>query len=175
MGQVVAFVLGSASGLPADLGLAMRLVIPDTVVAVNAAGREFNGPLDHFATMHPEMAVGWLEARRQNSLPMPKNLWCPASARRDTRLPWRHAPSWGGSSGLFGVAAAIEAGATRIVLCGVPLDGSGHFDDPQPWKDALRYRAAWTCRRPQLIPVCRSMSGWTRELLGAPSSDWLAG
>lgn len=170
---MIAFVLGSASCLAADIDAAMRVVIPDFVVAVNAAGRDFNGPLDHFATMHPELATGWLLARDKASLPPPRALWCPISARRDQRLPWRHAPSWGGSSGLFGAAVAMEAGADRIILCGVPLDSSGHFDDPRPWKDALRYRAAWTCRRAMLVAKVRSMSGWTQALLGAPTREWL--
>lgn len=170
---MIAFVLGSASSLPADIDMAMRLAIPDFVVAVNAAGRDFAGPLDHFATQHPELAAGWLLARERQNLPPPGTLWCPRTARRDQRLPWSHAESWGGSSGLFGVSVALAAGADRVILCGVPLDATGHFDDPKPWRDALRYRSAWTCRAGFLGKHVRSMSGWTRQLLGAPSSAFL--
>ncbi len=42
------------------------------------------------------------------------------------------------------------------------------------WGDAPHYREAWTDALPEIAGRARSMSGWTRDLLGAPTADWIA-
>lgn len=166
---MIAFVCGSAACLPDDLEAARALAFPDLTVAVNAAAVAV--PAEHFATMHPKNAPRWLAARAEAGLPPPASIWCPPGV--GTHDGWRHAPAWGGSSGLFGVAVAMELGADRIVLCGVPLDPIPHIDDPEPWRDATRYRYAWRVHEVALRACVRSLSGWTRGLLGAPTAAWL--
>jgi hypothetical protein len=166
---VIAFVCGSASCLPDDLRAARALASPDLTVAVNAAATIV--PSEHLATMHPRNAPGWLAQRAAVGMVPPVSLWCPpGSAPHDG---WRHAPAWGGSSGLFGVAVAMELGADRIVLCGVPMDPTPHVDDAAPWIAAARYRYAWRVHEVALRASVRSLSGWTRGLLGAPTAAWL--
>jgi hypothetical protein len=70
---------------------------------------------------------------------------------------------------------AVHLGATSAVLAGVPLDyRQGHFNKAAPWADGANYRKGWVDHVADMINV-RSMSGWTRELLGAPDAAWLDG
>jgi hypothetical protein len=73
-----------------------------------------------------------------------------------------------GSSSLLGTLAALKMGYGRIILCGCPLIGKnehgGSYDS---------FRIGWTNKQKYLNDRVRSMSGWTKELLGAPTDEWL--
>lgn len=74
----------------------------------------------------------------------------------------------GGTSGLFATRVALALGYEEVVLCGIPMDGSGRFYDP-PWKQGgnLGTMAEWERFAPVFNGRVRSMSGRTRELLGS--------
>jgi hypothetical protein len=73
-----------------------------------------------------------------------------------------------GSSSLLGALAAIRMGYRRIILCGCPLDGKnatgGSYET---------FREGWKAFAGELAGRVRSMSGWTAELLGMPTEEWL--
>ena len=73
-----------------------------------------------------------------------------------------------GSSALLGALAALREGYTRIILCGCPMTGKnangGDYDT---------FQIGWRNKQKFLNDRVRSMSGWTRELLGAPTDEWL--
>jgi hypothetical protein len=73
-----------------------------------------------------------------------------------------------GSSALLGAQAALKLGYSRIILCGCPLEGKnasgGAYDS---------FRIGWINKQKFLNDRVRSMSGWTKELLGAPTDEWL--
>ena len=88
-----------------------------------------------------------------------------------------------GTSSLGATYAALAMGYERIVLCGVPLDNSGHFFDPpngrytfsrfeQEVGDVYGGVQYWTAVSPLFEDKVRSMSGRTKELLGAPDG-WI--
>ena len=74
-----------------------------------------------------------------------------------------------GSSSLLGALAAITLGYDRIVLCGCPLAGNAPEGNPYE-----AFRPGWSAEFRAVRDRVRSMSGWTRELLGAPTAGWLA-
>jgi len=75
----------------------------------------------------------------------------------------------GGSSGLFAARVGLEVlKYERVVLCGIPMEATAHFNRPEPWADAIPSRQGWLEALPVLKGKVFSMSGWTRELLGAP-------
>ena len=74
-----------------------------------------------------------------------------------------------GSSALLGTLAAIRLGYNRIILCGCPLTGINEIDK----SNYETFRAGWTALKKEVHNKVRSMSGWTRELLGEPSEEWL--
>ena len=150
-----AAVLGSASCLGDDI---MRLLDfgpwGGLVIAVNETGVFYTGHIDHWVTLHGEKLDWWREHR---------------TVGNQDYVPWV-VPSCDGSSGAAAVLVARdELQCERIVLCGVPMDNSRHIRRG-PWSAYDNHRAWW--ERSDLTAV-RSMSGWTRELLGAPTRAWL--
>lgn len=74
-----------------------------------------------------------------------------------------------GTSGLGAVYVGLGMGYDEIILCGVPMDGTGHYFDP-PWSKTDAYPAGmrfWQQLK-DIHPKIYSMSGNTRELLGEP-------
>lgn len=168
-------VVGSGACVWEDLSALVALLHgpwPGVVVAVNDMIAHYPGRVDHAVSLHADKLESWLTERRRRGGNRDLVTWS---------HPMRHTPAkrtieqrGAGSSGLLAVWVAFEVGCERVVLCGVPMDGQGHFFDPRPWADAERYAKAWEERRHALTDV-RSMSGWTRSLLGAPTREWLEG
>jgi hypothetical protein len=86
----------------------------------------------------------------------------------------------GGSSGLLGVSVAQHLGGTKIVLCGIPMTRTPHFAEStvhkmkgKPWSTAQTHWRKWVQHAAKLDGLVKSMSGATRELLGAPTPEWL--
>jgi hypothetical protein len=74
-----------------------------------------------------------------------------------------------GSSALTGALAAITLGYDHIVLCGCPLTGNAPEGNPYE-----AFRPGWEAKKDVLQGKVKSMSGWTRDLLGMPTKEWLA-
>lgn len=177
----VAFVLGGAKTLEEDIATAKELAVPHTYIATNETGRDFDGHLPHWCTLHTEKITDWYRQRivgqgeinigqlwTSNIKTLPNNeLIKPKD--------FRHVQSWDGSSGLLGVTVALALGYSKVILCGVPLDKkAGHYFSPDiPWMDGPRYRHAWIKHFPEMKDRVKSMSGWTQSLLGAPTKEWI--
>lgn len=168
-----ALVLGGAAGVWEEAAEARKLFKPDILVATNHAGRDSPEPVDHWVSYHVELLPMWIAAREQAGLPAAGAYW--SVERRHlatTTLEVQRLPNWGGSSGLLAVQVALHLGADRVVMCGVPMTIAPHYDSEASWRDSGNYKKAFVTRQTQLTAV-RSMSGWTRELLGAPTGEWL--
>jgi hypothetical protein len=74
-----------------------------------------------------------------------------------------------GSSAILGALSGITLGYKKIILCGCPLTGNAPEGNPYE-----AFRPGWVAQYESVKDKVRSMSGWTRELLGAPTADWLA-
>jgi hypothetical protein len=76
-----------------------------------------------------------------------------------------------GSSALLGAQAALTVlGYERIILCGCPLTGmNGKGNNYET------FRRGWETNRGKVIGKVTSMSGWTAELLGKPTEEWVRG
>lgn len=174
--------LGSAESMEADLAAAAELgVVPGqrgwVLVACNQAGKLWPGAVDHWCSYHGELLPKWIMERGRAGLPPAGEMWTGERRAIPKGLEVRRAPNWGGSSGLLCVSVALHLGATRVVCCGIPLDvHQGHFTSPgKKWRDGGNYRHGWTNHLDRLKANVRSMSGWTRDLLGAPDREWLYG
>ena len=75
------------------------------------------------------------------------------------------------------MTVAFHLKIEKVVLCGVPMDEQGNVDGRENWalKEVMIHREGWNKRYDLLKDRVRSMSGWTRELLGEPTRDWLDG
>lgn len=155
----------------------MRFFSPDFVAAVNNIGLDWPGDVHHWFTLHPQPTSEWLgmEAARKRRVRLGRN----------DPVTWAHKPDrgidrvtedWQGSSGLFAVKGMlIEIGCTTIVLAGVPMIAAErHYNRGEPWRQAPRYYIGWKKHYGEISPYVRSCSGWTRELLGPLTREWLS-
>lgn len=153
-----------------------------SVIATNAAGVYYPGHVDHWVTLHPEWWLGlpdsmpgWMDQRRIRGGNLDAVRWS------DRALPhwaqWnvdRITPRWRGTSGLLAVKVAVELGFPRIVLCGIPMEDRGHFDEPaKGFAGATTFQTEWKQVMHHFDGRVRSMSGWTRKVHGAPTREWL--
>ena len=172
--RLTALCLGGAATLEADKHSALSLFDPDIIIACNHAGRDEAGRVDHWVTMHPELFPAWTAARAAAGRPAPGRLWRPR--HRKCALDAGVLESWGGSSGLLCVQVGLELECTHIVLAGIPMHQNAcHYDDKRKWREARQYWPGWERHRPDMIDRVRSVSGWTLQLLGPPTKEWLDG
>ena len=73
-----------------------------------------------------------------------------------------------GNSGLGATYVGIAMGYSELILCGIPMDGSGHYFDPPSattnYTPGMRF---WKNVK-KIHPKVYSMSGNTKDLLGEP-------
>lgn len=168
-----AIVLGAGGCAIADLAEARAIAPGAMLLAVNVALTQC-ARADAFATLHPEKAHAW-EPRAQ---PMPADTFAPAGAQH-----WRprHVvrERWAGTSGLYGVQIALEwFGVDRVILAGIPMTAdAGSLYGPGNWSEngVSTYRRSWAQALPALVGRVTSVSGWTSDLLGHPSTEWVKG
>lgn len=121
-------------------------------------------------TLHRESIGRWIAERAAGGHPPLDAVWCNHKGEHITRL----TKDWRGSVGLQAVEIALKVGERKIILCGVPmLPQAGHYRRRAVWKGAIGFRPEWTRHRAEIAPYVRSYSGWTRELLGYPSEEFL--
>jgi len=73
-----------------------------------------------------------------------------------------------GSSAITGAFAAIRMGYRKIILTGCPLTGNAPAGNPYE-----EFRQGWDAKQNEVIGIVKSMSGWTKDLLGEPTESWL--
>lgn len=154
---------------------------------VNDIGTIYPERIDFWVSLHPEKMLKWQQLRRAHGLnddyityahePCQPGLVPGGDPRVDKWLDFRYPGMTGsGSSGLLAVKAAQAEGCNRIVLAGIPLTVKDrHFFDDKPWYERDSFADAWRIAYPNLKHSVRSLSGWTKELLGYPTSTWFAG
>ncbi|MEN6375582.1 MAG: hypothetical protein ABFD75_12510 [Smithella sp.] len=125
-------------------------------------------PAKYFATYHPSEIVMSKERRAKEG---GNTNWTIISHQQHEGLvniiiPLVGVPS--GSSALLGVHAGIQEGYKKIVVCGCPLTGSN--DKGNSYEI---FRKGWEAKINEIKDYVRSMSGWTRDFVGAPTAEWL--
>lgn len=146
------------------------------VICVNDVGMHFPGPVKHLYSNNHIYLPLWKAARRDQFVSTygPIQLTHSQIQGGDVTWPWPGS----GTSSLSAVYTALALGYDQIILCGIPLDDSGHYFDmpekkssftrevPPKGDGRLKY---WADARDRVFTdKVRSMSGRTRDLLGAP-------
>lgn len=167
-------VIGGADCVWDDIKAAQALFEPDAYFVINDMIPLWSGPCDYVCTLHSETVSEWLRARRHNGYCDPGEVWSHKLSGNAKGLVNHITPDWAGSSGLFACKVALQEKFERIVVCGVPLvNTQNHIKRHRIWNPASAFRNGWKNRKKQLTPYVKSMSGFTKELLGAPTADWL--
>ncbi len=127
------YVVGSGRCVWDDLQAAgWHIDTRDKVLTVNDVTMHMPGPVHMAYSNDHHWLPRWVEARRpqyQKQWGRPGQHTCGnGMSPMQTIWPW---PGHG-SSGLNAVYTALAIGFDEIVVCGIPLDDSGHYFDP-PW------------------------------------------
>lgn len=163
-GDLPWLVVGSAKSVHNDINHAPP---HGPIVAVNRAMFELPIVADVGVTLHHEIT-------RELARNYHGRLFCSRGTDYVTdvlpvREEWRN-----GTSGLYAVQVAKHLGAKRIILCGMPIDDSPHFNLERGLSRGVQdvipmHRKPWIEFAQELRDMgVRSMSGWTRGLLGGP-------
>jgi len=154
------------------------------IMCVNDMIMHYPGEVHHICSLDEKMLMKWWDARRP-----PYKVQFPSQPRMHTRrdlvsLP-KHIETWpfqgGGTSGLFACFVGLGLGYDEIILCGIPIDNTGHYwEDPVGKTNYQREIACpngrirgdgrhyWTKAKEKFDGKVKSMSGFTKKLLGAP-------
>lgn len=144
-------------------------------LTVNKAVETFPGNIEHAYSNEPSLLLKFVAARRNEYT---REFTGPVHLHSSNEGVQWHWP-WGGwgTSALGACFAGVGMGYEQIVLCGVPLDDGPHNGEP-PWrKGGFTREAASTVdggvnhhwKRARGTGKIFSMSGRTREWLGAPA------
>lgn len=176
-------VLGGADNVWSDLEAALDLGEYSGLVTCNDVTAAYPGRIDACASLHSCQWPGWLAERERRGFERPLTVFGHLEAKgglrtnqvdvfTEYRFPGQDRS---GSSGLFALKVAlVDLGYHRAVLCGVPMSAKQrHFFDAKDWSGASAHTAGWHQALPQIRDRARSMSGFTRELLGEPTEEWL--
>jgi hypothetical protein len=170
-------VLGSANCLFDDVDRALDMAEFDGVVACKGAGLAWTGTLEAWVSLHPARLPDDIAERRRLGYPDAGRTYghCPTSGvSHDLPYLFDNCKT-SGSSGLFAVKVAMEEfGYDRLVLCGIPMQREyGRLDNKQMWAGSRLFMRGWEEAMPHIKNSVRSMSGWTKALLGEPTPRWL--
>lgn len=191
----LALVLGGATTVWRDLAVLETMIDgfwPGLVFAVNDLACTWPRRIDYWVTIHAEKLKtvsgwrnpngpnGWIACRRANGYPDAGQIVSHVGKFPNGTTVDKVVKQWdSGSSGLLAVAAAYSVGCQRVVLCGCPMDDRPHFaesvvhDSRMRWSSVRAHRQAWEKNLKRLRERTRSLSGWTRKVLGAPTLEWL--
>lgn len=140
------------------------------LIAVNWTGIFLREAM-HWASLHREICQPILAARDAFTKPTGSDRilthgWKKAAPGVDYVWFGDVAPDF---SGCFATMLALTLGYSPIVLCGIPMDHSGHYYDPhdRPAKDLSPTNDSWYALAREHADEIFSMSGWTKQLFNA--------
>lgn len=166
-----ALIIGGANSVWDDAYRALQLFRPDAVFVINDMIALWPLRVDYVVSLHPDKLEKFINSRRHNGFDLRFQVW---AHKKMGKYVDRTTPDWSGSSGLFAVKIAKEEGFNAIVVAGVPIDAdANHIVRNEYWKSAITFRNGWNKRASEICDITRSMSGWTRTLLGEPTQNWL--
>jgi hypothetical protein len=179
-----ALVVGSAKGVWDEVAAAQAMCAFDSYYVVKMTGIKWNQGYFHWVTLHPEFMPNYRKARELEGLlpeyeviaPLLEEIGRHHEHQCDRRVSYRFpGMTSSGSSGLFAVKIALDDGHDRVVCAGVPMEqAAGHFIRGGDWPQCDGFRLGWQSALPHIKHKVRSLSGWTKELLGgAPTPEWL--
>jgi hypothetical protein len=176
-----ALIFGRAKGVWEEVAAAKKLCKFTYTLAVGPVAIDYPGEIDAWVWFHTELFEDCALRRAKKGHPPARSYW--SCQRQGVVTPYHAgAPTvqtvkWneGGSSGLVAIVVAQRAlKVDRTVLAGIPMTAEGgQYDTPKSWVEAEKHRRPWEQNLPMLADSVRSMSGWTQELLGAPTKQWL--
>ncbi len=171
--MALALVLGCGENVFDDAARLHELCTPDAYIAVKDMIIKWPLRVDYGISLHPDRSKGYLKERGILGRNTNFEIWA-HSQPSALVIQHRTTDDWQGSSGLLGVKVALEEGFDGVVCAGIPMDAAyGHIARKKEWISAQIFRKGWLIHINEIKFKTRSMSGWTSELLGEPTTEWL--
>ncbi len=181
-----ALVIGCAGKVWDEVKRAERLCEYDAVYCVKLAGVHWTGGRFTWVGLHPEWQEKYSAERAalghhmdfETVAPPDNELGTAGKGHKiDRRVSYRYkGMNSSASSGGYAAKVALDDGFERVVIAGVPMEAhAAHFTRGQPWLQRDSFTIGFEKSAPYFAGRVRSMSGWTAELLGAPTEPWLNG
>jgi hypothetical protein len=172
-------ILGGGRTVWQDYFNARTILNSYEIICINDIVLHFKAePVHHLITKHSNIisSLIYIGLTRRRG----KVITHSTTASKDVDVCW-DIKDTGGASGLFAAQVAVLLGYEKIVLCGVPMDNSGHYYDPLTPQDnnSTMFNdvsiTAWQemAQIEGLKAKIRSMSGRTMALFNAPTRAWL--
>ena len=145
----------------------LKFLANDFDVMAIGADCPYSGAIQYFATYHfVDLPIYKMRRKNINSNLDFKVIGHKERPEIDIVEPHK-APT--GSSSLLGAVAAIKIGHKKIILCGCPMEGANK-NKITPYD---YFQKGWVARLPEIKDFVRSMSGYTKEILGKPTKEWI--
>ena len=172
----IGLIIGGAENNLVEVEEALKLFKPTKIFCINDIGISYP-KYDFWVSLHPENFIKqeWYKKRQELNLEIPKYIINHRKEQHTTNVVeyrWKECPGCG-ASGLYAVKVALEYGCDKVVLCGIPMTPTPHFFSNREWKEVRQFLLAWENNVDFLKKYVRSMSGYTKELLGYPDLDFL--
>lgn len=191
-----ALVIGCAANVWQDVSDAKKLMKFDAIYCVKQMGVHYSKKFDVWVTLHPEAMDVYEIERKGLRYPNGYQIVAPPKnelssdhkdkgniARRVSYL-FSDVSTASASSGIYGAKVALEDGFDKIVLAGVPMTPeAGHFLPESKnvsgqmrgkiWTQHNAFMSGFNIAVPHLKGKVKSMSGYTKQVLGAPTQEWL--
>lgn len=191
-----ALVIGCAACVWDDIKIAKALGTYDAIYCVKQIGIHYPEKFDVWVTLHPEAMDQYELQRYKLGLPNGYSIVAPPPeqlgahgkkgniSRRVSYLWPGAATNASASSGIYGAKVALNDGFDRIVLAGIPMTSEGGHFLPDTknvlgavrgkvWKDHNVFICGFNESIPRLKGKVKSVSGYTKQVLGEPTSEWL--
>ena len=146
-------------------------------MAINDFMLHYNAPLEHGISMHGE-AINLFALYRRRVYGRYGHMITHSYYVEDAEVKAKYnipeyvweTPHTKGSTGLLAVAVGLLMGYEEIILAGMPMDNGGHYYDPCPFPLMEVHFPYWEFAAKKFFNgQVKSLSGNTRELLGAPA------
>ena len=175
-------VIGSARNWEEDVNAACELAEFNHFVLVKRTGIIWPHKIDAWVSLHGDTIQAMYKQRLANGFSEPERIYCWEKTARSKCVTHSGGFLFPGqtvsaSSGIYGVKVALfDLKFDRVVMCGIPMDPKmGRFDHKDDWKHSRAFFKGFLQTLPHMKEKVRSMSGLTKQHLGAPTIEWLTG
>lgn len=181
----ILLVCGDGKTLPDDIANFMNERVYHDVLCIGRSIKLYPGIVHHYADVDADAGKNVVDTLHANNPDKGKPVTHTLGSVEWFDIGWEITnqiiPSdeviWHGSTGLFAVLIGLAMGYRRIALAGCPMDSKGHWYYPEETygpKWTMESYQSWlefaACNEAGLV---RSMSGYTKTLLGRPDWIWL--
>lgn len=191
-----ALVIGCAANVWEDVQAAKALASYNAVYCVKQIGIHYPEAFNVWVSLHPEAMNDYEAQRHAKGLPNGYQIVAPpknelgtvgneagANIKRRVSYLWSDQSNASASSGIYGAKVAIADGFDRIVLAGIPMTPEGGHFAPETrtvagvvrgkvWSGHSSFVCGFNEAIPHLMGKVKSMSGYTKQVLGVPTQDW---